>query len=94
MAFLGFVGFVLTGKPKQTGLLSRFFGFAKLVGAHFVFVVWVDRLFFGLVSLQLVNPCGIFGRLIKTGFKGFLWVHAVLVLVATINPVLGRFNAF
>ena len=64
VAFLGVAGFVLAGKPKQTGLLSRFFGFAKLVGAHFVFVVWVDRLFSGLVSVQLVNPCGIFARLI------------------------------
>jgi hypothetical protein len=33
------------GKPKQTGVIPRFFGFAKLVGAHFDFVeglhVWV-----------------------------------------------------
>ena len=64
LAFLGFVGFVLAGKPKQTGLLSRFFGFAKLVGAHFVFVVWVGWLVFGLVSYQLINPCGIFNGLI------------------------------
>jgi hypothetical protein len=47
LAFLGVVGFVLAGKPKQTGLLSRFFGFAKLVGAYFV-------LSFGLVGWFLV----------------------------------------
>jgi hypothetical protein len=54
----------------------------------------VGWLVFGLVSYQLTNPCGIFDGLIKTLFKRFLCVGAVLVLAGILNPVLARFNAF